>query len=360
MFALVVMALPAGSAPTADGSRDALVAAQAMAADAGTVVNAMLESDATGTTSELALMEFVEDSYNGFPSGDDESFMALATGDAALMNDGGQDVFVSSGLGGMLTNRGTDLAGLTTEFSIPAGNGQPCFIVDLKFLSEEFPEYVGSSFNDFVVGRINNTAPPTISDELTPVAEGNFLRDGDGNAITVNNNYDVTAARANDTVYDGATPTLQARSTVPDAGSFTFSVWIADVGDNIYDSMVFLDNARVIRTDDCQSGTFGPSDTTVKAKVKSGKVRVNGTVIPPAPGVEMIVTLLKKQNGKFQKVGTSNPALGDGVELGTGGLGSKYKTSFNDPSGSGTCKVKARFPGDNDTFPSTAQKTFDC
>jgi hypothetical protein len=333
-----------------------------MAEDPAAVLGAVLESDATGTTAVASLMQFVDDSYNGFPSGEEESFVGLATGDAAAMNDGDQLYFASGGLGGMLTSQGTDLAGFTTTFAIPGGTGTPCFTVDLKFLSEEFPEYVGSSFNDFVVGRINNTDPPTIDVDNTPVAPGNFLRDGEGRAITVNNNYDVTAARADDTVYDGATPTLEARSSVPDAETFTFSVWMADVGDSIYDSMVFLDNARIFRTDKaCAAGTSGPSQTTVKGKPKGDKIKANGTVIPSSPGTEMTVTLYKKVNGKFKKIGSSHPALSAAVDLDNDGTleASRFSTSFKRPNG-GTCKVKARFPGDTDTFPSTAQKTFQC
>lgn len=354
---LVALAVPATAA---DGSTDPLVAAQAMAADPTTVISAHLESDATGTTATAALMEFNTDDYNGFPSGDDDSFLALASGEAQLMNDGDQMFFANTVLGGMTTNQSTDLAGLTTEFAIPEGTGTPCFIVDLKFMSEEFPEYVGSSFNDFVVGRINDTSPPSISDTNTPVAPGNFLRDGNGDAITVNNNYNVNAARANDTVYDGASPTLQARSEVPDSTSFTFTLWIADVGDSIYDSMVFMDNARVERTDDCAAGASGPSETTVKPKVGT-KIQAKGWVIPSAQGQTVTVILYKKSNGKWSKIDQKTATLGAPVDLNQDGVpeASKFSASFNRPNG-GDCKVKAKYGGDSDTFPSSDQKTFNC
>ncbi|MBK5227445.1 MAG: choice-of-anchor L domain-containing protein [Actinobacteria bacterium] len=362
MFAgLSTMALVGLQTPAAavDGSRDPMVVAQAAAADPGGVLDAFLESDGTGTTSSAAVMAFTGDDHNGFPTGDDDAFMGLATGDAAFMNDGDQTYFASGYLGGMFTNRGTDLAGMTMEFTIPEGTGPVCFVVDLKFLSEEFPEYVGSSYNDFVAGRINDTAPPTIADDNTPVAPGNFLRDGEGAPLTVNNNYNVNAGNADQTVYDGASPILQARTEVPDGDSFTFSLWIADVGDSNFDSAVFVNNARVLRTSNCESGTSGPSETTLKVKVGK-RVKASGTVVPSGPGQEMVVTLFKKVGGQWTKKQVMRPLLSDPIDIDGDGIaeGSRYATTLKKPGGS--CKVKAKYPGDSDTYPSVAQKTFNC
>lgn len=356
VIALVSLQTPAVAV---DGSRDPVVLAQAASSDPDDVLDAFFESDGTGTTAATSAMAFDGEDRNGFPTGDDDSFMGISSGDAALMNDGDQSYFSSGYLGGMFTNTGTDLAGLTIEYAIPEGSEPACFIVDLKFLSEEFPEYVGSSYNDFVVGRINNTDPPTIDADNTPVAPGNFLRDGEGKPLTVNNNYNVNAAHADATVYDGASPTLQARTEVPDGESFTFSLWIADVGDSIFDSMVFVDDARVLRTSDCEQGTFGPSNTTLKVNV-GAKVKASGTLVPSAPGQEMIVTLYKKVGGNWVKKQTMHPLLSDPVDVNGDGVaeGSTYKTTLKKPGGS--CKVKAKYPGDNDAFPSVATKTFKC
>ena len=113
--------------------------------------------------------------------------------------------------------------------------------------SEEFPEYVGSQYNDFAIARVNNTTPPAVDTTTnTPVAPGNFLLDGFGAQLTINNNFLVNLGNAAGTTYDGATPTLRAQTALaPGTPAQSVSFWVGDMGDSIYDTTLFVDNRKI-------------------------------------------------------------------------------------------------------------------
>ena len=99
------------------------------------------------------------------------------------------------------------------------------------FLSEEYPEYVGSSYNDFFTATVNGT---------------NIALDQVGNVVTVNNVlFDGSLSTAG-TFFDGRTSMLTASYTIP-GGETTLNVVLSvgDVGDGIYDSGVIVDNVRI-------------------------------------------------------------------------------------------------------------------
>jgi hypothetical protein len=371
---------------TSDGARatdiadtaGALLMAQAMAASPASVLSATLESDGTGDTHHAAVMSYASPMAQ-FPSSG-SSFMMIGSGETNLANDTSirsqtstSTFLQSSGITGsptdvMNTNEGfgNDLSGLTAMFSIPDGSGIPCFTVDLKFLSEEFPEYVGSAFNDFVTGRINNDNAPTVDVSVPtapkPVAPGNFIRDANGNPVTVNNNYAASPANSSGTMYDQATPTLRAKTPVPEGDSFEFTVYVADAGDNAYDTMVFLDNARVQRVAKCPTGAIGGGTLKLNGRVRKGKVVASGSLAPPHPTKNVKVTLYKRKGGAWRKVDSKRARLGAAVDTNKDGSldASRYRTTFPAPARTQKCKLKATFVGDKDTLPVSRSDTFNC
>ena len=64
-----------------------------------------------------------------------------------------------------------------------------CMTLDFAFLSEEFPEFVGSQFNDSFDAFWNGVP---------------FARDGQGNRISINTVFGASAANAAGSTYDGA------------------------------------------------------------------------------------------------------------------------------------------------------------
>jgi gliding motility-associated-like protein len=117
------------------------------------------------------------------------------------------------------------------------------------FGSEEYPEYVGSQFNDvfafFITGPGLNPAGENmaiIPGTGQPVAINNvnaglnnqfFVNNGDGNQAPFNSSPFYIQ-------YDGFTKPLQAVSRVQCGQTYHLIIAIADVGDAIFDSGIFL------------------------------------------------------------------------------------------------------------------------
>jgi len=85
-------------------------------------------------------------------------------------------------------------------------------------------------------------------------------------------------------------------------------------------------------------------------------VTIRGTLVPRHPGSEMTVTLFKKRNGRFVRVGKKTPSLQQASEYDEESV---FTVSFKRPSAE-TCRVRASFGGDGDHLPSRARKTFSC
>ncbi len=117
------------------------------------------------------------------------------------------------------------------------------------FGSEEYPEYVGSQFNDvfgfFISGpgipggmqniaRLPNGQAVAINNVNAGSNPGFFVNNGDGNSAPQNGS-------ANYIQYDGFTKVLTAESKVQCGQTYHLIIAIADVGDRIYDSGIFLE-----------------------------------------------------------------------------------------------------------------------
>jgi hypothetical protein len=182
---------------------------------------------------------------NVFPT-NGPSFGILTSGQVTLADDPNTAPNSGQADGGVLQGRGPtayDVSVLAMQFTAPASAN--CLTFDFKFFSEEYPEYVGTQYNDAFIAELDattwtTTGPPT-NDIISP---NNFAFDGaPGNQVTVNT-AGFSAGNAAGTTYDGATVLLSASTTVT-PGPHTLYLSILDQGDQIYDSAVFLDNLRV-------------------------------------------------------------------------------------------------------------------
>ncbi len=111
------------------------------------------------------------------------------------------------------------------------------------FGSEEYPEYVGSSFNDSYGAYLDGVQ---------------VVFDENGNPITINGPFfsgsAVVVAPATETEYDGSTGILTTRApTTP--GTHTLEIVICDAGDHVWDSGVFLTGLNGCVGSDC-TGTL--------------------------------------------------------------------------------------------------------
>ena len=170
--------------------------------------------------------------------GIDEGIL-LTTGtatDAVGPNDSGSTGTANgSGGNGLLDGLvgGTVEDATVLEFDFTTDTGDLFF--NFVFASEEYNEFVNQGFNDvfgFFVDGVNIALIPGTSD---PVSIDN---------INLGSNpglYNDNEAGAFDIEYDGFTDVFTASAMGLSAGSHTMTIAIADFGDSIYDSAVFIE-----------------------------------------------------------------------------------------------------------------------
>ncbi|MGH2673436.1 MAG: choice-of-anchor L domain-containing protein, partial [Actinomycetota bacterium] len=235
--------------PTSDAA--AIATALTRGANDGLVTNAAFvarpPSGNPTATSDVPLADF--------PS-DGSTYAILSTGDATQAGNPDQGAFasVSDGGGNVRGDTDFDVTILRLDLSVPPTDD--CLQIDFRFLSEEFPEFKGSAFNDAFIAQLDpvlgelSTMWTTSGSTIT--APENFATDEDGNEVSVNGLGEtrVTAAQAAGTIYDGATAPLIASTTIT-PGTHELFLSLFDQGDSIYDSAVFLDG---LRTGDAPDG----------------------------------------------------------------------------------------------------------
>ncbi len=189
----------------------------------------------------------------GFPR-QGGSYMILSNGDATFADNGNDSRSTGRNAGGPTIRGNRDVTIFRMNLRVPKGRN--CLSFSFRFLTEEFPEFVDSEFNDGFIAELDQTTwdsrtvgNPTID------APRNFANDVDGNLITVNGAGDanVTKARAKGTTYDGATRILRA-STRARPGGHRLYLSIFDQGDRQFDSAVFVDKLRYTKQASCDSG----------------------------------------------------------------------------------------------------------
>jgi hypothetical protein len=153
-------------------------------------------------------------------------------------------IALSSGVIGGSVQLGTDLGAtgasgdtstLLLTLDVPAWSSS--FSFDFNFMSAEYPEWVGSVYNDFFEANLASGA-----------FTGNISFDAVGGPININNAFfTVTSSAAlTGTGFDngvgGGTGWLTTIAPVIPGETITLELTIGDVGDGIYDSTVLIDN----------------------------------------------------------------------------------------------------------------------
>ncbi len=214
----------------------------------------------------------------GFPTSG-SSFAILSSGDALLAddpNDSDSSGTDSGGGGGTHGFSLYDLVTLRVDLTVPAGAN--CLSLDFRFMSEEFPEFVGEDVNDAFVAELDTS--DFTADNHTIDAPHNFAFDGAGEVIGVNT-AGVSAGEADGTTYDGSTPRLRA-STPVTPGAHVLYLSVFDQVDSIYDSAALLDNLRIFTAPAgaCIAGTsddLTPPNTSITAGPAGGSTTTDST-----------------------------------------------------------------------------------
>jgi hypothetical protein len=194
-----------------------------------------------------------------FPTGSNGTYAVLSTG---LISDIPMPgTFASSDLFGGNVRGDTDFDVTIWEIGLQAPDGVDCLSFNFQFLSEEYPAFVGSVFNDAFIAELNTSTWTTNGSEI--IAPNNFAFDRLDNVISINSVVGLSSANGAGTAFDmtsadpengGATGLLTAFSPIT-PGAHTLYLSIFDQADHIFDSAVFLDNLRLFDSEGtCQEG----------------------------------------------------------------------------------------------------------
>ncbi len=212
----------------------------------------------------------IADSASGLPSfpRNGTTFLVLSTGDAlqADQPDQGGD-FPSVGYGGGEVEtppRGPGAQDVTTFQATFNGLAESasCLSFDYRFLSEEYPDFLDSDFNDAFIAELDTTSWTTsgAAGAVITGLQNDFALDPNGNPVTIKSTgpTSMSPAEAAGTPYGGSTAPLHAQVAVPiGATPHTLFLSIFDQGDDIFDTAVFVDNVSLVASANCPRGSTG-------------------------------------------------------------------------------------------------------
>jgi hypothetical protein len=246
----------------------------AMNATGGPVTAGSFQSAPVGSEGELPNATS-DTALGGFPEAGSTDYGLMTSGDPLLASTSNTEEGSGLELGGEAVRGDTDrdVTILDLTLNVPATTNS-CLKFDFRFLSEEYPEFVGSSFNDAFIAELDTSDWSTEGSEI--IGTQNFARDPLGNPITINATGPVTVSAVNSagTTYDAGTQRITAAHTLPStAGTHHLFLSIFDQGDQSLDSAVFIDNVRVVNDASCTTGVAAagtpPETPTVAGSVGS-------------------------------------------------------------------------------------------
>jgi len=145
----------------------------------------------------------------------------------------------------------------TTIFGVALNvpKGASCLSFRFRFLSNEYPKWVGQQYNDAFIAELDRSTWSSPKNAPGINAPRDFAKTPDGSIISINATGvgHVSPANARGTGYDAATRILRA-STPIKPGRHTLFLSIFDQGDRQYDSAVFVDRLTVNHRSPCTRG----------------------------------------------------------------------------------------------------------
>jgi hypothetical protein len=242
--------------------------AAAIASDPALVTGASFTSPALPGTPHAVATDL-----DGFAV-DGPTFAILTTGNAQFADDPDTSESTGVDLGGspVRGNTDRDVSILKIDLELPAAGEGNCLQLDFAFYSDEYAEYVGTSYNDAFIAELDSTTWTTSGSSIT--AANNFAFGPNGEPITINaaGATAMSEAESVGTTYDGATPLLTA-STPASPGAHSLYLSIFDQGDGVWDSAAFVDNLRFFHVDDaavdCVEGAV-PTDPNAAPTADAG------------------------------------------------------------------------------------------
>ncbi|MEZ4733761.1 MAG: hypothetical protein R3E79_42235 [Caldilineaceae bacterium] len=247
-----------------------------------------------------------------FPTQGD-TFAVLATGS------------ITDALAMDLYSSNPDLIRLQLRLHVPQNYN--CLSIDFTFYTIDLPlTYEGQTNtyyqnNDTFTAQINNSSLYIITDSLATskvVAPGNFAVNALGEMVSVNTMAPISTALAmsgpSGTTYPGVFELLKARTKVTPDTNIDLYLSIQDVGDDIGNSAVALDNFVWSQDTECSKGASGDTDSDGlpdgweiygrSFRAKNGKVEI---VDLPAMGADPYIKDVFVEIDYMEKVGAYDP-----------------------------------------------------
>jgi hypothetical protein len=231
----------------------------------------------------------------GFPTSP-ASFAILTTGDVAIVdtpNDAGDegeglledppdsDFSDRSDNGPLHGDTDNDVTVLKLGVTVPAGMN--CVSLDYRFLSDEFPEFVGSQFNDAFVAEIDppGGAPAWSTSGSVISHVGDFATAPSGEPVSINGVGGVAATveEAFGTTFDGATGRVTTKNPITPGPHLIF-LSIFDQGDEVWDAAVMLDRLAFLNE---SPATCKPPEVPVIVPPPPAPPAPPGPPAPPPP-----------------------------------------------------------------------------
>jgi hypothetical protein len=201
----------------------------------------------------------------------------MSTGDAATVTAAdSQQTFLSAQFGGTTYTEGATVRDLTriSMDLVPPG-GSRCVSLDIRFLSEEFPEYVGSSFNDIFLAELRQNSvgtPWSVANDYVVTAPDNFAVVpvppapdevvGTTTVLSINTTNDgwFSAEATAGTAFDGGSILLRATKEIDvSTTSVELILSLFDQSDESFDTAVMLDALQFWPTVDCSASSEDPT-----------------------------------------------------------------------------------------------------
>ena len=294
---LLVLALGAAIPATAAAEQPIEALMAAMELDMGSVVTSSID-----TQSSAATMYDVRSSLGVISPYNAPTFAVLSTGNVNNIEALEDYDYPGSGPD---TSAG-DRAAFSFDIEVPATANS--FSFNFYFLSREYPEWVGSAYNDTFEVHLDSNA-----------YQGQIVFDAFGNPVTVNNALFsvVNPTLLSGTGFDADGGTGWVVTIAPCEGGETMHMEfeIYDVADGVYDSAVLIDNFQFSEEDPPEDGPWTGDDTP--------DVPIDVAFLSPKEGDLEGGYEVKIHGSGFDNTTTVEvagvPVAGDDVTVGTGG-----------------------------------------
>lgn len=207
-------------------------------------------------------------------------FAILSNGDPRLAAAPNNSPGTGVDLGGPVVRGARDVTTLRVDMNVP--QNARCLSVRFRFYSEEFPEWVGTPFNDAFIAELDRTTWDATGGAGVS-APDNFAFDVQRRPVAVNSigPTSVAPARAADTTYDAATRRLRASVPVT-PGRHSLYLTILDQGDQVFDSSVFIDRLTLSNLTPCTPGAavdVAPGRPPGAIQLKTGRFSIPATSV---------------------------------------------------------------------------------